>query len=48
MNLEKTDHKPMSKKRCLWYQKEIQILKEIDNQITFKFQHQLNVLDHGK
>lgn len=43
----------MSKERIQWYQKEIQRLQKIDNQITLKVQHQLNVMDqnercHGK
>jgi len=47
------DQFKMSKERILWYQKEIQRLKEIDKQITLKVQHQLNVMDqkercHGR
>jgi hypothetical protein len=36
---------PMTQERFLYYKKEIQRLKEIDNQITLKIQHQLNVMD---
>tara|TARA_R100000353_G_scaffold168722_1_gene131394 strand:+ start:363 stop:518 length:156 start_codon:yes stop_codon:yes gene_type:complete len=40
--------KTMSKKRWLWYQKEIIRLQKIDQETTLRVQHQLNVMDQKK
>lgn len=48
-----TPQYPIKKRSVQWYIKEIKRLEEVDNQITLKVQHQLNVMDqkercHGR